>query len=381
MIVEGKRVVSSPVLDAPPLQPEAGPSGLGAVGVHWLPAEAWDDSREPWERLARAATPNVFLAPAFALAARTIDPASGLGAFVVARDGAWIGFVPGRFRLRGAIFSLWTHDYAPYGAPLIAPGESVAVLGPLFDAFSERHVAALDWPLLDAGPMSAALAAWTGASSRRMDELDRHERASLAGMPPAPAKDHRRLTRRLAEQGRLESVSTATGYDQDLAAAAFLALEAEGWKGQKGTALAAGGKTRTFFEQAFAGLARRGQARIDMMLLDGRAVAAGVVLTAGDRAWYWKTAYAEAFSRFSPGLLLSRSIGEALMTDGRVALVDSCAIPGHSMIDRIWPGRMEMVSRFIAVRPGSPGWRYHAALALRRATSDGRALAKRLLKR
>ncbi|KAF0124460.1 MAG: hypothetical protein FD152_3006, partial [Xanthobacteraceae bacterium] len=61
--------------------------------------------------------------------------------------------------------------------------------------------------------------------------------------------------------------------------------------------------------------------------------------------------------------------------------VDSCAIAGHPMIDRIWPERMTMTSRFIAVAEGAPGWRYRAALAVRRGLAEGKTLAKRLLKR
>jgi CelD/BcsL family acetyltransferase involved in cellulose biosynthesis len=368
----------TPAIVAPPLQPAIAPSGMGAVTAQWLSAEDWPSVRDDWQALFEAAAPNVFLAPAFALAARAIDPAPGLGAVVVMRDGRWVGFVPGRIGLRGSMFSAWTHDYAPYGLPLVRPGDEAAVLSALFSVLRDRRVAALDWPMLDEGPFAAALAAF--CAGRRIAVLDRHDRACLVEAPPKPSKDHRRLARRLADHGALDQVSTATGHPFDEAMDAFLALEAAGWKGRKGTALAGSAATRGFCVAGISGLASAGMARIDLMRLDGRPIAAGVSLAAGDRAWYWKTAYSEELARYSPGLLLSHAIGESLMAGG-ISLADSCAIPGHSMIERIWPGRMAMTRRLIAVRPGAPGWRFYAVLAAMRALIDGKALAKRLLKR
>ena len=51
------------------------------------------------------------------------------------------------------------------------------------------------------------------------------------------------------------------------------------------------------------------------------------------------------------------------------------------MIDRIWPERMAITSRLVAVQDGSPGWRFHAVVALKRGLIDAKARAKRLLKR
>lgn len=364
---------------APPLQPAPGPSGMGAVTARWLAAEDWPSARDDWQALFEAARPNVFLAPAFALAARAIDAKPGLGAVVVLRDGRWIGLVPGRIGLGGTVFSAWTHDYAPYGLPLVPKGDEAAVLAALFSVLRDRRVAALDWPMLDEGPFTAALVAF--CADRRVAVLDRHDRACLAGAVPRLSKDHRRLARRLADHGALDRVSTATGYPLDAALDAFLALEAAGWKGRKGTALAGSAATRGFCVTGISGLASAGMARVDVMRLDGRAVAVGILLMAGDRAWYWKTAYAEDLARYSPGLLLSHAIGDELMAGSGIRLADSCAIPGHSMIERIWPDRMTMTRRLIAVQAGAPGWRFHAALAAMRAWIDGKAAAKRLLKR
>lgn len=362
-----------------PLQPDLVSAGMGAVSAFWVPAIDWASIRPEWDDLTAVAEPNVFLAPAFALAARGIASPRGLGALLVSRDGEPIGLVAGRFGLARTVFTLWTHDYAPYGMPLVRPGEAAVVAEALFAFLAQEGIAALEAPLLDAGPFAAALD--MRAASHRMQVVDAHRRAVLTEAPPPLSKEHRRLARRLGERGCLVAVSTAAGHDPAEAVAAFLALEAEGWKGRRGTALATDPATQVFFEDAIGGLAVQGRVRIDMLLLDGRPIAAGLVLSAGARAWYLKTTYDEAFARYSPGVLLSHGIGKAAISTDGVELVDSCAIPGHSMIERIWPGRMALSTRLVAIRAGRPGWRYHASLACRRAFSEGKAMAKCLLRR
>ncbi len=366
-------------ITSPSIQPAIAPSGLGAVETRWVPADDWRRIGSEWADFARRASANAFLAPAFALAAADVDAGKGLGVLLVTRDGAWIGLVAGRRTMTGAVFSVWTHDYAPYGAPLVVPGEEPVVLAALFRHLAAERIAALDWPMLDDGDLSCALAAV--AAGRRIDVRDTHSRAVVRQALPTLSKEHRRLLRRIGEQGDLRFSSTAHGDDPTVALTAFLALEGQGWKGRRGTALASDPKTRRLVEDGIGSLIRNGQARIDSLSLDGRAIASGVVLMAGERAWYWKTAYDEAVSRFSPGVLLSHAIGSAVIAIPGLRLVDSCAIAGHPMIDRIWPERMTVTSRFIAVTEGAPGWRYHAALAVRRAWTEGKALAKRLLKR
>lgn len=362
---------------SPPLQPEIGPSGIGAVTLQWVPATDWDAFETDWRRLSESGEGPVFLAPAFALAARALGPA-GLGAFVVVRDGTWIGLAAGRFSLAGSLFTLWTHPYAPSGGMMTLPGEAATVMGAVMAELARRGVAALHWPMADDATGSAAAPAFAG---RAIAVLDSHRRAVLTTSAPPLSKDHRRLARRLRETGRLETVSTATGHELHAALDAYLALEAEGWKGRAGTAMAGNPVTAGFFRAAVGGLARVGQARIDLMLCDDRPIAAGVVLRSGLRAWYWKTAYDEAFARYSPGLLLSHAIGDAALAEPGIAIVDSCAVQGHSMIDRIWPERMEITSRLIAVQDGSPGWRFQAVVALKRGLMEAKARAKRLLKR
>ena len=81
---------------------------------------------------------------------------------------------------------------------------------------------------------------------------------------------------------------------------------------------------------------------------DGKAITSLFGMVEGDRAWIVKIAHDEAFAKFSPGVLLVLDATQSLFVEGGVKLVDSCAIPGHPMIDRIWRDRIAMADILIA---------------------------------
>ena len=133
------------------------------------------------------------------------------------------------------------------------------------------------------------------------------------------------------------------------AMADFFALEARGWKGSAGTAAAQGAAIRPFMEAAVAGLATQGQARVARLLHDGRPIAAGVLLTSGRGAWFWKIAYDEGAARASPGVQLTLDLSEEVLNDPEIDWCDSCATAGHAMIDSLWRERRPMADLLIAL--------------------------------
>src|SRR3569623_1998444 len=91
-------------------------------------------------------------------------------------------------------------------------------------------------------------------------------------------KELRRQRRRLEELAPV-AFTQATGPDEVTAALQdFLMLEAGGWKGKAGSAIVDNPSIETFVRTAVAGLAADRHARVDRMLLDGRAVTATVTL-------------------------------------------------------------------------------------------------------
>ena len=63
------------------------------------------------------------------------------------------------------------------------------------------------------------------------------------------------------------------------------------------------------------GLAAEGKVSVDRVLVDGRTIAAAIILRSGRCAWFWKIAYDETFARFSPGVMLSVALTDELVDD------------------------------------------------------------------
>ncbi|MCG6204559.1 GNAT family N-acetyltransferase [Rhodopseudomonas sp. HC1] len=192
-------------------------------------------------------------------------------------------------------------------------------------------------------------------------------------------KEYRRLLRRLADHREVRfSVAqtpgdVAQGYD------VFLALEASGWKGRRGTALLHQPELAARLRQAAVALAGRGACEIALLHAGDEAIAAGIVLRHGDRAYFFKLGIAEQHARSSPGVLLTLELTRHLCADPAIRLVDSTAAPDHPMIDPIWRGRFAVGDVLIPLRTRDP--LFAPITAALRAREALRQTAKRLLKR
>jgi CelD/BcsL family acetyltransferase involved in cellulose biosynthesis len=192
-----------------------------------------------------------------------------------------------------------------------------------------------------------------------------HERAVLDAtmvnvgardfISPKRRKELRRQLRRLSELGAVAFHMTK-GIDELRAQAeAFMLLEAKGWKGRKGTAFLSDPGLATFLRAMSRTLGREGKCRIYWLSLDSRVIAANIVLLdAGGRASFWKTAYDEDYGFLSPGVLLTMDMTDRMLNDKDVGIVDSCAIANHPMIDRIWRGRLRIADVMLATAPDRP---------------------------
>ncbi len=329
------------------------------------------DAIEPWRRLAaRAGEPNVFYEPAFALAAAPTQghDVEAILAWSTDTPRRLLGMFPFRRTARryGVKFPLllgWTHPFAPLGTPLVDRDAMVEVAAAVLD-----HVAGdaalpklLLLPLLpEAGPVAQALRAAADTRGGTHAAHARHLRAALT--PGAPGtcgldqtigtkrfREYNRLHRRLAETGQIDFILARAPADVAAALQRFLALEVQGWKGAAGTALIANTALRDFAETAIEALARQGQALVADLQLGGQTIAAVVALQSGSSVWTWKIAYDEEMARFSPGLQVMTALTGALLADPVVVLVDSCAIPDHPMIDRLWHDRIAMADMLIGL--------------------------------
>lgn len=338
------------------------------------------DLKEPaflaaWERLvARAAEPNPFFEPWY-----LVPSLEQWGASDRVRVKAWYhegrlaGLIP---VVRNAEYyghavthaKGWLHANAFCGVPLIAAGHEDAFWQDLLAHFDTRPRRALflHLPLIPAdGPANAALDRVLAAPARAHYTVAEEHRALLAGdvsaadyldaaMSAKKRKELRRQHNRLAEDGALafERVEGDAGLAEWTAE--FLALEAAGWKGAAGSALASAPETRALFAGALGGAAAAGRLERLALRLDGRAVAMLVNFITAPGAYSYKTAFDEDYARFSPGMLLQLE-NLALLQRPDVQWADSCAVEGHPMIERLWRGRRRMLSRNIAI--GGPARR------------------------
>ena len=340
---------------------------VAPLRAEWRPLATWSAVVPEWRALATCALePNVFYEPGFALPAAAVF-GRNLGAVLVwSHDQKLLGFFPARVErsIGLAVLTGWTHPYGPLGTPLVDRHEAASVLAAWL--VHVKNDAALPnlamLPLVpDDGPFAVALAAALARHDMASTSLGRHRRALLApgdgragyveqSVGAKKRKELRRQRHRLADMGtlKIDAATSATGVADALRD--FLALEARGWKGRAGTAAAKNEEIRAFIEAAIADLATDGKVRIDRLRVGGNAIAATVTLRSGDRAWTWKIAYDEDFSRASPGVQLMVDATESLLADGGLATVDSCATADHPMIDHLWRERLALSDRLIAIR-------------------------------
>jgi CelD/BcsL family acetyltransferase involved in cellulose biosynthesis len=344
-----------------------------AVSTEWRPLAGLAGLAAEWRALARrAAEPNVFYEPDFALpAAAALAPDTGA---VLVRSGEprrLIGLFPcrimrRRYGLRLPLLAAWTHPFAPLGTPLVDRDAVAPAITGFLDHLADdaRLPKLLLLPCqVEDGPVAAAFASAIKQRGGRSAALGRHQRALLA--PGAPRtgyldaalgskkrKELRRQRRRLDEAGSVAFTVAREPAEVTAALADFLALETRGWKGRAGTAAAQDGVIRQFIETALADLAAHGQARIARLVSGDRAVAMGILFTSGNGAWFWKIAYDENVARASPGVQLTLDLTEAMLHDGAIDWCDSCATAEHAMIDSIWRERRILADHLIALGPG-----------------------------
>jgi CelD/BcsL family acetyltransferase involved in cellulose biosynthesis len=323
-----------------------------------------------WRDLSgRALEANVFAEPDFVLSALGhFAHADRLRLLFIWRDesaaqliGAAVLEFPG-IPFGVGVARIWQSDQAGLAALLLDREAAEQALAAVLDWLADARpkTIGLMLPTADAsGPTIVAvraLALRRGAQSHQFGQKSRAvliaagklARGFEGALPKKRLKEWARQFRRLKERG---DIGFRTASDE-AAIEKFLALEARGWKGAQHTALGADAGLAAFTRAMLAGLAQRGRLAVHLLERDGEALAVGVVLRAGDRAFYWKTAYDESYGEYSPGLQLTLELSRLQQRDPAIAATDSCAIEGHPMIDRLWTARLALVDCVIALRPG-----------------------------
>jgi CelD/BcsL family acetyltransferase involved in cellulose biosynthesis len=321
-----------------------------------------------WARLAeRALEPNVFYdplwAPLCAAQARGRTGARALAGFDRNRLIALLPVVPAMRALCLPLPLLvsW-QGYARVTAPLLDGDEPDAAADALLAA--ARSAGAFAILLRDVPLDGAAMTALRAALARRgraprvlrsntralLDARANPERLLRDALGPKKLKELRRQRHRLNDQGDVTFAVAAAPDDVAQALEGFLALEASGWKGRRGTALVQHPGDAIFIRRAALALAREGRCQIATLSRGADVLAAGIILRQGTRGFFFKLAYDETERKTSPGVQLTLELTRHLCADATITEVDSTADADHPMIDHIWRGRMTVADVLLPLR-------------------------------
>lgn len=357
--------------DAPGMLAIANDRPLRADLMDWQAASRFADA---WADLvSRSLEQNVFLEPGFALTAAQHFPASKRPSFLLVSDttrpqaekliGVCALDVFGGFR---PLTHGWLPKQAALGTPLLdrtQGAEAVDVMLAWMERENPRTVGLLLPSMANDGETAALLRTRAAARSLELRVVDMGKRAVLFGgvdvesmlhraMSAKHIKELRRLRRRLSDLGELTYVTETDPARIRPAVESFLALEAGGWKGGRGTALLNDPATAAFARTMTRRLARDGKCRIEALELNGAPVAMAIVLATGKNAFLWKIAYDEAYAAYSPGVQFTIEFTRRQVMNEQTTSTDSCAIPDHPMIDRLWPDRLPIADIAMSITHG-----------------------------
>lgn len=119
----------------------------------------------------------------------------------------------------------------------------------------------------------------------------------------------------------------------------FLGLEASGWKGSRGSAMACTEASRRFARAVFAGAFARGRLLMLGLDFDGRPIARRCAFTAGEGSFAWKTGFDERFAEFCPGILAERDNLRDFEALRGIEWMDSFTAADNLLFNRLWQDR------------------------------------------
>lgn len=347
-------------------QPERrGPGASGTVVEVRSDAAALRALVPDWEKLAAdAAEPNPFYEHWMLLPALEAYGAEGLRCIAVWDSGTLAALFPMRLRRSWRRMPLtalcsYRHRNMLICTPLIRARSAARCITALLQS-GLASVVEFDW-LSAGGPFYGAMAEaagdgrwpWmiTDAYSRALLVRDRDPRECFNSNMK---NNLRRWQARLAAAGPLVPVRLAPGDDLAAWTQEFMALEASGWKGRAGSALACRDDDRRFVAAVFGEAFRRGRLQITGLDLAGKPLARHIMLTAGEGSFSFKLAYDETHAKCSPGILAEVDNVRQFMETPGLRYIDSNTARASTGYARVWKDRRTVQRVAIGVRGAGP---------------------------
>ena len=265
-----------------------------------------------------------------------------------------------------SIIRTWSSPFGPLGTPLVDRDDPAGVIEDFFAMLGRPHlklpkVLVLPEVRLD-GPVASLLGAVAESGGLTLVTINEVMRPFLESKLDGDAylkgsvrahhlREFGRLRRRLAEHGKLEHKVARSPDDVRLGLETFLTLEAAGWKGRERTAMAVDRYRAAFAREAVHRLSEQDMCRVHSLTLDGEVVACLIVFIEAGIAYTWKTAYDESYAQFSPGTLLMIDVTRQHLEDPNIMATDSCAVPDHPVMSRLWSERKPIGTIVIGLTP------------------------------
>jgi len=313
-----------------------------------------------WRDLAaQTLEPNPFAEPDFVLPAAQHLSDQGAPHLLVVCDGSeMVACTPivrlRRWRrVRWRTVAVWRHDYCFLGTPLAHPARAEAALAELLRAGTATgSMMAFEWLPAD-GKVCATVTRVAGHERVRPVAYEQFSRAagqpSVTGLQLALSGDRRRRLRRLARQlgATLGGEVTVTDRAGDPATVdTFLALEAAGWKGRGGTALALRPGHADFLREVCRAYADTGRLRLHSLEAGGHVAAVLCGLRAGEGLFLFKIAHDPELARWSPGTQLLVAACERSDARG----IDSGAAPDETWLNELFPSQKVITTLLVPPR-------------------------------
>jgi hypothetical protein len=243
--------------------------------------------------------------------------------------------------LPAAALVSWRHPHCLLCTPLVGGGRASSCLKALLDS---PGASLTEFAYLPAGePFHRLLAAELAARgapavvNRSYERgLLRKRRATVSGRFRRQAARAERCLKNLAHVV-LEPQGDIERWIDD-----FLRLEASGWKGRAGGAMASSAPNRGYFGEIVRAAFERGRLLFCGLDLDGRPIARRCSFIAGEGAYAFKIAYDEALAEFSPGALLELDNVRQVDAHPTLQWMDAFTEGNVLAVERLWPDRRTM---------------------------------------
>jgi len=162
----------------------------------------------------------------------------------------------------------------------------------------------------------------------------------------------RRRERRLGELGAVRCDVARGGRTLQQALESFYELEARGWKGHSGSAVAQRPRVKRFYDRLVEHAAADGGVWIPTLALSDTPIAAQVLRVSGRTMFGLKTAYDEAYARYGPGQVLTSRVIRYGLDHGMEAL-DLMA--GNATYKADWASRFRPHYELLLFAPSLAG--------------------------